>query len=106
MRHNLRILHKKPRRNELFLYFRERHGKARREEIPGFAWLRAKNKPNFFPRGKREKQKKNKKQKKTPKNTQKIPKKYPRIFFALTREIKAEKKLPRLRAKKIIMCLA
>ena len=73
---------------------------GRREEIPGFAWLRAKNKPPTKFALTREKQKKT-----PPQNTQKKPKQNQNNFFSrlrqlLTRETKKPpQKLSRLRAK-------
>ena len=67
----------------VLIYDRPRRARAdaarkRREEIPGFAWLTAKNKPKSFFALTREKQKqKNKSTKTPPKNTKKHQKKTP-----------------------------
>ena len=76
--------------------------KTERQEIPGFNWLIAKNKPNFFFALTRDKQtqktQKHKNTKTAPqkhKNTKKTP-----FFFALTREKKAFKKASALTREK------
>ena len=80
-------------------------GQVGREEIPGFAWLIAKNKPQKNFALTREKQQKTTKSTKTPpqkqKNTKKNTKKTPFFFLRLRAKKKAEKKVfLRLRAKK------